>query len=181
MRTASEPRVMWVILIAILCGGIGGRVLSASPQATSPDMLGALLSEVKGLRAALEQMSSASARIQLSVARLQIEEQRINDAGKRLLDLRRRLGDARRELQENESRIADLEKGLAGNPQEDARTMMNQELVQLRRAVGPGGASVAELSSQEAELTAEIATEQSRWIELSRRLDELDASMATRK
>jgi predicted nucleic acid-binding Zn-ribbon protein len=181
MRRASEPRAILVTLVAIVCGGIGGRTLSASQQTTSGDVLAALLTEVKGLRAALEQMSSASGRIQLSVARLQIEEQRINEAGKRLLDVHQRLGDARLELQENESRIADLEKGLAGNPQEDVRTMMNQELTQLGRAAAPKRASVAELSSQEAQLTQDIATEQAHWIELSRRLDELDASMAIRK
>ena len=134
MRRAIEPRAILVILAAMAFGGVSSRGLSASQPTTSSDVLAALLTEVKGLRAALEQMSSASGRIQLSVARLQIEEQRINEAGKRLQDVRQRLGDLRRELQDEESRIADLEKGLAGNPAEEVRSMMNQELAQLKRA-----------------------------------------------
>ena len=74
MRRTIELRVILGVLVAIAFGGVTSLVLGASQPTTSADVLAALLIEVKGLRAALEQMSSASGRIQLSVARLQIEE-----------------------------------------------------------------------------------------------------------
>src|SRR5574338_709205 len=82
----------WVGIAAVVAfiAGTAGRTVGAAPQAASPqseDVLPALLSEVRGLRAALEQMASAGPRIQLSVARLQLEEARINDMNRRLADV----------------------------------------------------------------------------------------------
>jgi chromosome segregation ATPase len=181
MRRTIELRTILVVVIAIACGGFTSRILSAAQPTASSDVLAALLGEVKGLRVAIEQMSSASGRIQLAVARLQIEEQRINDAGKRLQDLRQRLGDARRELQDTESRTAEVEKSLAGNPAEGLRNSLTFELTQLNRSAAPHRATISELSAAEAQLVQDVAAEQARWIEISRRLDELDASMVIRK
>jgi predicted nucleic acid-binding Zn-ribbon protein len=180
-RTIALRTILVVVVIAIAGGALTSRVLSAAQPTPSSDVLTTLLSEVKGLRVAIEQMSSGSARIQLAVARLQIEEQRINDAGKRLQDLRQRLGDARRELQDTESRAAEMEKALAGNPSEGLRNSLTFELTQLNRSAALRRATISELSAEEAQLTQDVAAEQARWIEISRRLDELDASMAIRK
>jgi hypothetical protein len=48
------------------------------------DVLPALLVEVRGLRAAMEQMASAGPRIQLFVSRLQLQEARVNAMARRL-------------------------------------------------------------------------------------------------
>jgi septal ring factor EnvC (AmiA/AmiB activator) len=182
MRRTVELRTVFVVVIAIAGGGLTSRVLSAAQPTASSDVLAALLSEVKGLRAAIEQMSSASARIQLAVARLQIAEQRINDAGKRLQDVRQRLGDVRRKLQDNENRAAQLDNELqAGNVKEQDREQFTAELTILKREAVPLRATVSESSAEEAQLTEDMAAEQTRWIEISRRLDELDASMTIRK
>ena len=45
----------------------------------------ALLTEVRGLRVAMEQMTSAGARVQLALGRLQLQESRLN-SGKRAPD-----------------------------------------------------------------------------------------------
>src|SRR5215213_8736359 len=57
------------------------------PQATAAareDVLPALLVEVRGLRAAMEQMAAAGPRVQLALGRVQLQEQRINTLIRRL-------------------------------------------------------------------------------------------------
>ena len=182
MRRTIELRTVFVVVIAVACGGLTSRILSAAQPSSSSDVLTTLLGEVKELRVAIEQMSSASGRIQLSVARLQIEEQRISDGGKRLQDLRQRLGDARRKLQDNEDHAAQVETELqSGSLKDDERQQFGMMSRVLKRDAIPLRTTVSELSAEEAQLTQDVAAEQARWIEISRRLDELDASMATRK
>ena len=67
------------------------------------DIMPALLQEVRGLRAAMEQMTSAGARVQLALGRLQLQEQRLNAANGRLAEIRVQLAGTQRraaELQE---------------------------------------------------------------------------------
>ena len=61
----------------------------------SQDVLPALLAEVKGLRAAMEQMAGAGPRVQLSVGRLQLQEGRIAGMIRRLDTVRDTLASAR--------------------------------------------------------------------------------------
>ena len=182
MRRTIELRTVLLVVLVAIGGGVTSRVLAAAQPTASGDVLGALLTEVRGLRAAIEQMTSASARIQLSVARLQIEEQRINDGGKRLQYLRQRLGDARRKVRDNEDQVARVDNELRGGRlSEESRQEFTTGLAALKRDAVSLKATVSDLSAEEAQLTQDMAAEQARWIEVSRRLDELDASMAIRK
>lgn len=182
MRRSIELRTIVLVVIAIACGSFTSRVLIAAQQTGSTDVLAALLTEVKGLRAAIEQMSSSSGRIQLSVARLQIEEQRIAEQGKRLQDVRQRLGDSRRKLQETEDNAAQIESQLtSGNVKEDERQHLSAVEREMKREAAGLRAIVSELTGEESQMTQDIATEQARWLDISRRLDELDAAMASRK
>src|SRR4051795_1831311 len=82
-----------VVLSLTLLGGIVG--LAAGPRASGAaeqsrpagpqaDVLPALLVEVRGLRAAMEQMAAAGPRVQLALGRVQLQEQRINTLIRRL-------------------------------------------------------------------------------------------------
>ena len=53
-----------------------------------------LLAEVRGLRAAIEQMTSSASRVQLALGRLQLQEPRLNAANGRLAGIRVRCGTA---------------------------------------------------------------------------------------
>ena len=67
-------------------------VLGVSGQAQrSPATVDDLLAEMRGLRADLNQSSTASVRAQLLVGRLQLQEVRINTLGRDLTDIRQRL------------------------------------------------------------------------------------------
>ena len=71
----------------------------AAQAPRTDDVLPALLVEVKGLRAAMEQMAGAGPRVQLFVGRLQLQEGRITGMIRRLDTVRDQLVTARRELE----------------------------------------------------------------------------------
>ncbi len=81
----------WVAAAVILAGAIGVSGQSAAPPARE-DVLPALLAEVRGLRAAMEQMASAGPRVQLFASRLQLQEARITNMIRRLDTVRDRMG-----------------------------------------------------------------------------------------
>src|SRR5829696_2779194 len=85
-------------VLLILAGAAAGRT-SVQAQPASTDVLPALLTEVKGLRAAMEQMAGAGPRVQLSVGRLQLQEGRIAGMIRRLDTVRDTLASSRRELE----------------------------------------------------------------------------------
>src|SRR5436190_11961823 len=70
------------------------------------DVLPALLTEVRGLRAAMEQMAAAGPRVQLALGRVQLQEQRINT-------LIRRLDEAHASVAQAQTPYADLKRRAA--------------------------------------------------------------------
>ena len=73
-----------------LAAGTRASVAAEQPRPAGPqaDVLPALLVEVRGLRAAMEQMAAAGPRVQLALGRVQLQEQRINNLIRRLDEVR---------------------------------------------------------------------------------------------
>ena len=97
----------------LLAGTSAGR---ARATATPPDVLAALLIEVRGLRAAMEQMASAGPRVQLALGRLQLQEQRVNAVVRRLEDAKTNLVQSQKGLEALRHRMADSSGSLAKRP-----------------------------------------------------------------
>ena len=76
---------------AVLLSIAGLTVVRAQTQGTADpgprDIMPALLQEVRGLRVAMEQMTSAGARVQLALGRLQLQESRLTAANARLTEV----------------------------------------------------------------------------------------------
>ena len=147
--------------------------------APADDVLPALLTEVRGLRAAMEQMASGGTQAQLLVGRLQLQEGRITSMIRRLDTVRDSLATARRESDQIQGALRMLGKdheGPAGAPQDDKDSV----LAGLTAQVAAAKANVDRLSAEEAQLTADIVTEQQRWMDINQRLDELERSLAKR-
>src|SRR3954470_20222699 len=108
---------MSVIKIGIAAGlVILGGVLASARQAQpsgQPDVLPALLEEVRGLRAAMEQMATATPRIQLFTSRLQLQEARINNMVRRLDTVRDNLAGAQRDYGRAQGQQKQFEEALA--------------------------------------------------------------------
>ena len=79
------------VFVLAVCGGL---LFPAGARAQTPDVLGELLKEVRGLRLAMERAATVGARIQLLVARVQLQEQRIAELSRRAAVVRDELSKA---------------------------------------------------------------------------------------
>jgi len=153
----------------------------AAPAPKSEDVLPALLAEVKGLRAAMEQMASAGPRIQLFVSRLQLQEGRMNTMIRRLDTVRENLTAAQRELENAQEEVKGLEIGLASaTTPAQMREELQLMLPARKRRLAEHRATVARLTAEEAQLSTDLATEQGRWTDINQRLDELERALVKR-
>src|SRR5262245_10589282 len=85
-----------VFAAVVLVAGIASWPPTAAQAQRNDDILPALLTEVKGLRAAMEQMASGSTQAQLLVGRLQLQEGRVTSMIRRLDTVRDSLAEARK-------------------------------------------------------------------------------------
>ena len=142
------------------------------------DVLPALLVEVRGLRAAMEQLAGAGPRVQLFVGRLQLQEGRIAGMIRRLDTVRDALTKARQEAEQVKGAMKMLNLEAADTPgkKEEIPFLFGN----MKAGLAAAEANVARLAAEEIQLASDVATEQSRWIEINRRLDELERELGKR-
>ena len=170
-----------VAAIVVLAGTVSAWRPAAAQATRSDDVLPALLVEVKGLRAAMEQMSSAGPRVQLVVSRLQLQEGRIAGMIRRLDTVRDSLSSGRRELDQLKGGLKMMEEAgepqAPGVPKEDLGPM----LAGVKQQVASAQGNVDRLVAEELQLTQDLAAEQARWTEINQRLDELEGALAPKR
>jgi chromosome segregation ATPase len=189
MKTINVERVVLVAVLLVTSAGWAGRVEAGPARSMEPadqqaapsrDVLPELLAEVKGLRAALEQMASAGPRVQLFAARLQLQETRINNLLRRLDTVRDRIDEARREVTRLEAEEKQLEAVLtehkaSSKPDEQEEANMATMLIGgVKAKIASSKAIVDRHTAEEAQLATDLAAEQGRWMDINRRLDELE-------
>ena len=143
-----------------------------------PDTLAALLVEVRGLRAAMEQMASVGPSIQLAMGRLQLQEQRINTLVRRADGLREALAAAHKQAAELQERLGHAQRELEGGPEPDRRSHLQEVLPHLKQESARATAEIQRLQIDESDAAAQVASEQARWTEINQRLEELDRALA---
>jgi chromosome segregation ATPase len=190
MKTINIKGVVLMAVVVVTCAGWVGRMegapAPAQPAAQAKDILPDVLAEVKGLRAALEQMASAGPRIQLFAARLQLQETRINNLLRRLDTVRDRIAEAQREMARLQTEEKLLEAAIAEHkastkPEEqEAATMATQSIEGVRSKIASAKAIIDRHTTEEAQLAQELTVEQGRWIEINQRLDELEKALGKR-
>jgi hypothetical protein len=182
MTIAQKRRWLLTAAVMVVCAGaLGGVSGQAQTPSRSDDLLPALLAEVKGLRAAMEQMASAGPRVQLFVSRLQLQEGRISGMVRRLDTVRDNLAGARQTLDhlKGAEKMFESESGVrrsGGPPQEDLAPMV----AGMKKEVAAAQVNVDRLVAEEAQLTQDVTAEQARWVEINQRLDELERALAKR-
>jgi chromosome segregation ATPase len=178
----SKIGVLALVIVAA-GAGLSVRALAAAQatRATDQDVLPALLIEVRGLRAAMEQMASAGPRVQLALGRLQLQEQRVNNLLRRIESVQNELANALRESDNTRQEFTKFENALKSarlGPEE--REHVENTLPELKAAQGRAVANVQRLQVEESGLTQELAAEQSRWTDINRQMEELERAL-TRK
>ena len=164
--------VIGIGIIALAAGTAGQGVTTSDP----------LLAEVKALRAELNQVAGMAIKTQLLVARLQLQEQRINTVAKQLTDVQAQRTGNDFGITQMTARIKQLEESSRdGSMPADARKGMEQEAQSLKAPMNQMRQRAQELSAQESTLSGQLASEQSRWIDVNSRLDEIEREIRDKK
>jgi len=180
-------RAVGMVAAALVLGWLAAAQAQSPGAVQGGDIMPALLAEVRGLRIAMEQMTSANSRVQLALGRLQLQEQRMTAANGRLTEARNQLADAQRHAAQLQERVAGLEGVLSGQhelPKADGKTtpdemrkIITHELAQAQREMNASNGEVMRLTNQENMLANELSTEQARWSDLNQRLEDLERSL----
>ena len=178
----SRLKSGWQILAASILALVAFRATTMGQTTTTgPETLSALLVEVRGLRAAMEQMASAGPRVQLAIGRLQLQEQRVNTLVRRADALQETIGTKQRELTGLTDRVSSLETQLERNVQSpDMHRQLEFELAQTRKESTRAAAELQRLQAEESDAAAQVTNEQARWVEINQRLEELERSLERR-
>ena len=172
-------RVTWV-LVTVSLTLVAGWSVGATGQAAGgqeTDLTAALLVEVRGLRQAIERMSSSGPRIQLALGRLQLQEQRVNTLLRRLDDIRSQITATETQLgqlRDSQARL-DEERRRAVNP--DERENLENEAQMLKSMLERFTAQLARLQADEVAAAQAVASEQSRWLDINARLEALEREL----
>ena len=172
------PKALVVMAVSI---GVGLGVSVAAQGAGAPDVLGALLIEVRGLRAAMEQMASAGPRVQLALGRLQLQEQRLNTMLRRAETVRDSIVGAEKVHTEMQARLSSIDLALKrGDMPAHERDDISNMAEGLKKSLGGAAMDVQRLQAEEAQLQQQVALEQARWADINRTLEDLERALGRR-
>jgi chromosome segregation ATPase len=155
-----------------------GEVAAQAPAAQT-DILPALLIEVRGLRAAMEQMASAGPRVQLALGRVQLQEQRVSGLSRRLETASTNAAEAERNYERQQQQLQGIEESV---PQATGPTAVDLKAMQaqIKIEMGRAAADLQRFRAEEAGLASELATEQARWTELNQQMEALEGTLVRR-
>ena len=169
------------IVIAVVAVCALPAIAQSGGQGGAPDTLSALLVEVRALRVAMERAASTTPQIQLLAARVSVQNER-------LARITREADTARQELERDVSesasittRAGQLEEMLTREGDPARQRDLKSELLAMKAAIDERAAREGRLRAREAELASAVAVEQAQWVEINRRLDELERELAGRR
>jgi chromosome segregation ATPase len=169
MRTRTL--VVGIALIVV------ARAVTATRAQEQPGILPSLLVEVRGLRAAIEQMASAGPRVQLALGRLQLQEHRLNTLIVKLDGIRDKLAANQRQATQRQQQLTHLEASIKDAPNAEEREQASHMLAMMKGEITDSQTEVQRLTVEEATTAADIAAEQNRWSEFNQRLEELERTL----
>jgi hypothetical protein len=148
---------------------------------SNKDTLDQLLVEVRGLRAAMEQMASAGPQVQLALGRLQLQEQRVNTMVRRADEARTNLANVQNEVAKFQESLRDRQQALERNTvPPEARNDIEAEIKAMKQQLSRLNVDAQRLQTEEAEATMQLTAEQARWVDINQRLEELERSLVRR-
>jgi chromosome segregation ATPase len=175
-----------IAIMAVLLIGLAVRARALGPGAQAPqaasqasaDVLPALLTEVRGLRAAMEKMAFAGPRVQLALGRVQLQEQRINNVIRRLDEVRAALAVAQGEYDRLQEELGAVE-GALRNPPPDGEPIEQLKAARevMPRRIAQALTKLQRATADEAAMAADLANEQARWTDLNQRMEALEAAL----
>jgi predicted nucleic acid-binding Zn-ribbon protein len=165
----------------IAIAGAGVIVLVAGLAGQSSATNDPLLAEVRALRAELNQAAGTSIRTQLLVARLTLQEQRIATVSKQLADVQSQRTGNDAGVAQMSSRQKQIEDRLREQLAGEIRQALEREVAGMKAPLTQMRQRSQELLAQESSLSAQLAGEQSRWLDFNSRLDEIEREIRDKK
>jgi ABC-type enterochelin transport system substrate-binding protein len=169
MQTRTFVLIGVVVALAAIASAQGQR---------GPASLDDVVNEIRALRADLRQTTRATTQAQLLTVRLQLQEQRIAVLSNQRNDVLARLGVESGLRTESERQVQTFED--MKNRNEDlgvSRADLEGQEKAFKNMFALHRDAEQQLRAQETQLSSEIATEQSRWLDFNNRLDELERSL----
>jgi chromosome segregation ATPase len=170
----------WLLCgVGLLSIGFGVSMAAQGSKPQEPDVLSALLTEVRGLRQAMEQMAASGPRVQLALGRLQLQEQRVNTMIRRLETVRDAVAKAEKDRATTQLQLSGMENMFKSDtpPSAEDRNPMTAMIETLKKTVAAADAEVQQLQAEEAQLQQQIAAEQGRWSEINKALEDLERAL----
>ena len=178
MKRTTSRSLVFAFVVAALASG--GSLAGWEQTAPAPDGTECSSTEVRGLRAALEQMATAGPRVQLALGRLQLQEQRIANQVRRLDSVRATLLAAQKELEPLEQLAREVTETIRDYPNSEGRREDERKLAGIKAEMAKRQVEVQRLVNEESLLTQDISAEQNRWTEFNQQLEELERALARR-
>jgi chromosome segregation ATPase len=161
----------WIAVFGVVAGLVAVRGAAT---------LSALLIEVRGLRSAIEQMATAGPRVQLAMGRLQLQEQRVNTMIRRLDGVRAEISTVEKESAELQDHARAVQSALDRNSHPDERTNLEADAARGKRDLARLAAQIQRLQAEDADISSQLTTEQNRWADINRTLEELERTLTRR-
>jgi chromosome segregation ATPase len=156
---------------------VGAAALSGHAQ-RQPATLDEVVNELRALRAELRQTSGGSVRMQLLIARLSAQEQRIGILVNQRANITPRLLEVARQRADVEYQVKRLDDmNTRQIPSEVPPADLQPMLENFKNTLARFRDAERELRAQDDQLAAQIASEQSRWLDFNSRLDALEREL----
>lgn len=164
-----------IIVLALAVATLQAPADAAQQPAAATE---ALVQEVRALREAVEQVLSASIRVQLLMGRLQLQEARIQALARQNAEIDSQLAGLTSERQSIAFQRKMLQSGLAGMTNSQEQDELKQHLAMLVDRLEHLDTRQATLQVEQANVQQLLAGEQSRWGDFNARLEELERLLA---
>ena len=175
----KHTSMLWIAGAALLAIFTFRPSVAGQTAPSHQDTLAALFVEVRGLRAAMEQMASVGPSIQLAMGRLQLQEQRINTLVRRADGLHEALALAHKQAAALQDRLGNAQRELEGDTAPEWQSHLQREVLPLlKQELARATAEIQRLQTEESEAASQVASEQARWAEINQRLEDLDRALA---
>jgi chromosome segregation ATPase len=165
-------------VIALVAVVLVGAVAVSGRAQRQPASLDDVVNELRAIRVDLQHTSGATARMQLLTARLTAQEQRIGILSSQRANITPRLIEATRQRAELESQVRRLEDMNTRHiPSEVPPADLEPMLENFKNTLAHFRDAERQLRTQDDQLSAEIASEQTRWVDFNGRLDALEREL----
>ncbi len=169
--------------VALAIGVAAACTFPVLAQSGTPgtDTLSALLVEVRALRVAMERAATTTPQIQLLAARLSVENERLARATREADAARQQLEGVVSEIASLTARAGELEEAVARETDPERQRQFRGEHAQMKMLLEDRTGQEMRLRARESELANLAAAEHTQWIELNRRVDQLEQELAAHR